>query len=289
MGDAFGSGKWHLRETDAGETVIAQHFTGPMQFANMCATTKPEPKWLKSGYSSDKAQSDWNGGTTWSETIKLCMNGWRNGWQDVHTDMIEIEDEMRPIRPRTHLVTGYHGTRPHVGNYIAGLPKNMIRPRRHRVNAPAVRLNISIGALYNVDSEAYRRRGAAVCAYIDAVETAGISTEIRAISRAKGGYGSRGAIAEVSIQLKDAGQPLDIDAVAFCLGHPAMLRRLVFRWREKDVLWPNFNSGYGSSQNPTEEDGYLRINTMTKNDNHLSAQEWYDKISSAVSQERTTL
>ena len=278
-------GRWYLKEDARGRTVIAEHFLGPMQFASFCAASEPEGEWKKYPQSLAK-QEEWNGAITWQESIKMCMNGWRNGWEDVVQDMVTIEDDEKPIRPRTSLNPGFHGSRPSISRYIQGMPKHMIKARRPLVNAPAVRLIVSIGALSSVDALAYKRRGAAICAYIDAVETAGIATEIVALSRAQG---SGRMIAEVSVDLKSAGQPLDIDAVAFCLGHPAMLRRLVFRWREKDLMYRDFRFGYGSSMNPEEENGALRITTMESCDNHLSAQEWYDKIAAAVAQERLTL
>ena len=277
---------YYVKVDTHGNNVICEHFNGPHAFSVYCAGTQPSKSWLKSGAASKASQSNWNGEISWSESIKLCMNGWRNGWEDISQDMVTIEDEEKPIRPRITLNPGYSGSRPSVSRVIAGVPKQMIRAARPRVNAPAVKLIVSIGALSSVDAEAYKRRGAAVCAYIDAVETAGISTEIVALSRASAGHK---AVAEVSVQLKQPGQPLDVDAVAFCLGHPAMLRRLVFRWREKEMLWKDFHYGYGRSCNPEEEEGALRINTMTEDDNHLSAQEWYDNISEAVAQERLSL
>jgi len=274
-----------IEQDSEGRDVLAEFFHNTQRFVSYCVSTLPSKSWEKQGPASIQAQdTHWAGDTDWSETIKLALNGWRNGWQSVDAQMHTIKDELRPIRPRVTIKRALFGHRPDVPRYCSGHPMNMRRSHRVRVNAPCVRLLISIGALSNVEPEAYINRGAAVCAYIDAIENAGISTEIVATSRAKGN--SRD-IVECRIMLKQAGQPLDIDGVAFFLGHPAVLRRLVFRWREREAFYKSFCHGYGRSQNPEEEEGVLMMPTLRAKDNDISAQEHYNNIKNAIEEQQT--
>jgi len=50
---------------------------------------------------------------------------------------------------------------------------------------------------------------------------------------------------EVDVVIKKVNQPLDMSELIFCLGHPSMLRRIMFSLAEK-VGWADFAYSYGS-------------------------------------------
>lgn len=80
-----------------------------------------------------------------------------------------------------------------------------------------------------------------ICAIADAIEQSGYSVEIIGNEAVE----SRGINSEINIVLKQSTYALNVSSLAFCLAHPAMLRRLLFSAEEK-TGWADFAYAYGT-------------------------------------------
>jgi hypothetical protein len=146
-----------------------------------------------------------------------------------------------------------------VGRMLAGDPRCFRSWRRQITTQPGgkiVRLIINNAYSAGTATGDIMRRGAAICALIDAYETAGFRCDV-VLVYTNLVYTSKTEISRMEdrIILKRAEQPLDLDAMAFALVHPAAFRRLCFAAMERNpserrkTHHVEYQSGYGSVGN----------------------------------------
>ena len=87
--------------------------------------------------------------------------------------------------------------------------------------------------------------GACILSVVDSLEAQGnCSIEVNICQGNKGGHGR----SEFIVRLKDAGQHIDFDIMAFAIAHPSMLRRVMFGCMERvaeDGFEQLMGRGYG--------------------------------------------
>jgi hypothetical protein len=105
-----------------------------------------------------------------------------------------------------------------------------------------------------------------ICALIDAIEYAGHRAEVicneamsyREYEDYRQGKHKEDGWFEISVVVKKSSQPLDMSDLAFCLAHPAMLRRIMFSVAEIEG-WSDFADAYGYPAEASDKgDIYLR-------------------------------
>ena len=95
-----------------------------------------------------------------------------------------------------------------------------------------------------------------VCALADAIEMSGFRCEIIVNTTSF----SKSRKFEVDVILKKAQQSLNITELAFCLAHPAMLRRFMFSVAELEG-WADYAHAYGIPHEAKDK-GDLYINEI---------------------------
>jgi len=218
--------------------------------------------------SRDNYDVKWSGGLTWEQAKAMAISGWRDG-------MIEIEKYQAKILPiiaekvlRPKQIQSIAGYCVDVGSFLANEPECFISREYEERNYPGqiYKIVCSISFSAAITPETIIQRGAMICALIDAIEYAGHRAEVvcnDAISIGhsedyrKGKYKNQGWM-EISVVVKKTSQPLEMTDLAFCLAHPAMLRRIMFSVAEIEG-WSDFMSNYGYPAEATEKgDIYLR-------------------------------
>ncbi|MEC5156109.1 hypothetical protein RCH13_000004 [Chryseobacterium sp. MP_3.2] len=145
-----------------------------------------------------------------------------------------------------------------VGMFLSSSPEYFLIKKctEQELNGKIVTLVCSISFSWTINSEVIIQRGAMICALVDALEMAGYRCEIifnQTTTYLNGKF-------EVDLCLKKAQQSLNITELAFCLAHPAMLRRFMFSVAELDG-WADYASNYGYPAKDTET-GDLYINEI---------------------------
>jgi hypothetical protein len=180
----------------------------------------------------------WSGGLTWEQAKSMAVNGWRDG-------MIEIEKYRAKILPiiaekvlRPKQIQSIAGYCVDVGSFLANEPECFIAREYEERNYPGqiYKVVCSISFSAAITPETIVQRGAMICALIDAIEYAGHRAEVvcndamsvgHSEDYRKGKYKNQGWM-EISVVVKKTSQPLEMTDLAFCLAHPAMLRRIMF-------------------------------------------------------------
>ncbi len=211
---------------------------------------------------------EWHGGLTWQQAKSMAISGWRDG-------MIEIEKYRAKILPiiaekvlRPKQIQSIAGYYVDVGSFLANEPECFIAREYEERNYPGqiYKVVCSISFSAAITPETIIQRGAMICALIDAIEYAGHRVEVvcndamsvgHSEDYRKGKYKNQGWM-EISVIVKKTSQPLEMTDLAFCLAHPAMLRRIMFSVAEIEG-WSDFISNYGYPAEATDKgDIYLR-------------------------------
>lgn len=169
--------------------------------------------------------SEWNGNVTFDDAVNLAKFGWKEGAKSLAKFQHSLAPNCGEKETYNWDTTGLYFD---IGAVVSGVPEcwldTVLEPSQHCVSICA-----SIGFNRGIEADAIMRRGAAICALIDALENSGVRI---ALSVYHGTHCNRHASCSMFIDLKHHDQPLDLDRVAFCLAHPAMQRRLTFAWKE---------------------------------------------------------
>lgn len=118
-----------------------------------------------------------------------------------------------------------------------------------------------------------------VCALVDAIESAGYRAEIICnLATSKYGMDRNGdnkemGWFEVDVTVKKANQHLNRTQLAFCLAHPAMLRRVMLSVAEIEG-WSDYASNYGSPATATDKGDLYIEEIFTGEISNNEAIEW---------------
>ena len=184
----------------------------------------------------------WSGADSYQEARQMCLDGW-SGARDKVQDIVRrvIGDITPHLEMAVDPVPSLVGGAVNVPLFLTGVPNSMMRfvQNERLVAKPVVKMLVDAGAQGDVTGDEMLRRASALAAFTEAVHKLGNTVQIDLTSPVKyGGYRHN-----VLLQLHHAGSHFDVDALAFCLGHPAFHRHMWFSHRYRDGV----GGGMGSS------------------------------------------
>ena len=219
--------------------------------------------WKKSSRSNNDLH--WYGGLTWDEAKKQAKSVWQEGLDKIEKIRAQISPIItkQVLRPRP--INAMYGYSVDVGSYLSNDPECFFSQEYEQRNYPGriFKLVVSISFSSEITPETIIQRGAMVCALVDAIEYAGHRVEVVCNWAVCGDshnrvYSDYKWWFEVFTTIKKTNQSLDMSDLAFCLAHPAMLRRFMFSVAELNG-WSDNVSNYGYPAEATEKgDLYIR-------------------------------
>ena len=203
--------------------------------------------------SHDDGRGDyWDLGMGYDDAVRAYTGGWAEGARRAQ----DLADTLapRPRSTRTALRRNVTGAFPNVGAYLAGAPNAMYQVSRKAAQGrPYVHLYCPVGYNANVEASTAFEKGCAMVAVIDALEGAGCRVAVTLTCR----IDVPGGRVCQRFDVKDYGDPLDIDQMIYTAAHPAFFRHLVFALRERSehaILRECTRGGYGKTRDLTEAD-----------------------------------
>jgi hypothetical protein len=159
-----------------------------------------------------------------ADALQLARAGWPEGREriDALTAQLFASVTDRMLRPQ--VVTDVCGDMIDMGSYCEGRPDcwfTVEQADELTSGAQTVTIVADVCVSAGISKETIYVRGAAIAALVAAPEFAGRPCDVIVAANTKDR-------AEVRAVVKRAGEPLQLDALAFALAHPAMLRRLIF-------------------------------------------------------------
>lgn len=194
--------------------------------------------------SSKPNHNNWSGTSTFEEAAELLKNGWNVGAQEL-TKKLKIAETQKDVQMQYRNILSVCGYQAVVPLYLNGVPQNMVNRKLTPTKQKVITINKVTCVSCGVSSETLKNESIKCFQIIKKIEASGIRVNLNLMI-------STGH-ACVKIRLKSAGEKLNVSKLAFPLVHPAMFRRLYFRFIETYPTIPkSFRWGYGRV--PTESE-----------------------------------
>lgn len=173
---------------------------------------------------------DWDYGAGWKGAVKLAQEGWPEGRNRVREISAHVAEAIPGERKRSILCYDVSGEGYDIGRLVAGDPECAMVFQREPTRTRVARVVASLAASCAITSDQFYRRGAAVCALVDAFECAGVRCEVIAGGSLMCGVFRCG----YGCVLKQPDDTLDMEIVTYALAHPAFFRRILFALFESE-------------------------------------------------------
>jgi len=235
-------------------------WSSPEKFAAHVQDGSEADCWYNGSVYRD-GDADFSGVSTVAEAVDLCFNGWAEGGALIEKTRGYVR-ALNPLSPKM-VKYGVAGTTPNVPRAIAGNILNMRLPDR-----VVSKKKKTITLVYNMcesggqSKDAISNKAAVTAALIDEIEAKGFSCEVIACAMTSN-YNSFKALTSVCV--KESHQPVDVNRLAFSLGHSAMFRVMFFAdWQKDDFCEPlGYGLGCVDSTRPSKELNEKQIYTIT--------------------------
>jgi len=161
---------------------------------------------------------------TFDDARNLALYGWAEGTRNIEKLSAVLSGAIHVGVPSVDL--GLVGGAVDIPTYLTGEPECMwsfqdVRARK------AVRIIVEGATEAQTSSSDIMARGAAIVSLVDAIEAAGIATEVE-MRYTLAIWGDNRAQLQHRVTLKRADEPLDMATIAFATAHPSSLRRIAF-------------------------------------------------------------
>ncbi len=247
-----------------GRKVFRSSWSSPEKFAAHIQQMKGEDSWYEGGYGPSvwkkgSEHKEFSGVETIGEAIDMAFHGWAEGGALIEQTRGYIQ-ALNPLSPRM-IKYGLAGSTPNVPRAIAGNILNMRQPTN-----TASKKKKTITIVYNMcecgstNKDQISNKAAVTAALIDEIEAKGFSCEVIAVATT-----SNHMIQTLtSVCVKESHLPVDINRLAFSLGHAAMFRMLFFAdWEGDDFCRSlGYGLGYVSTTKPAKDANAEQIYTI---------------------------
>lgn len=196
-------------------------------------------QWQQSASRTDRATKSWDLGAGWDGAVRLASVGWEEGVKAIFNELTANFPQHYDKEPPWRYDVA--GALPDVPRYLHGEPEHMLARGRAKGGKPIVHIIINTVCSAWTKGSQFVNYGAAITAMIDDIESKGkrVQLDVAAVFS-----NLRGNTGVVGWNVKQAGDPVDLSAIAFSLAHPAAFRRLQFGMIERTPFdWDTF--GYG--------------------------------------------
>lgn len=183
-----------------------------------------------------------SGVNTYKEAMDIMEKGYSDPLQKMKREIIKVGRSDTTKKPR--LKNDFVGFVPNVPNTLKNIPLTMINREKAAVKkTKTIHLTYSFCASANIKPDAIIKAGVNFISLVNSLEKQGYRAKIDVIFIAM----SNRTAAGYTVTLKEYGQQLNLLKLAFPLIHPAMLRRVSFKWLETkpDLVDKEFLHGYG--------------------------------------------
>jgi len=216
----------HKESTLNGEDVF--RFDDYESFVNACNGKRTNEK---SDCASYIGSRKFTATDSFEDCMQLARYGWKEGTEQAKAMISEIKAISGSLQKVFDFVYDETGDEVSVERYLDKEESHFLRfteTIKDGFSKRIIRFCVNVTTNAETKTEYIIRRGASIVALVDLFESQGIQCELTAIETivVKNRY------FEVSTVLKQAGEAVEIDRIAFAFSHPSFLRRMVFGFQE---------------------------------------------------------
>lgn len=237
-----------------------------VQFDSLAELSSWIERTPKTWRQNSSAQEPFNRGWCphdFEQTKRVARDGWPEGIKSVLALSATVPNAQ--LTTKTYCIAGEY---PDVPRAVVGDPFNMVRRGKDRTPRPTMTIALNTRISCAVGSKEAENFGAAIVALVDRLENRGIRVELLGLMATDNPERKKRWC--VSWTVKETGEHLDLNAVAFSYAHPGMFRRLGFAVMERSPAAME-HYGYGMNGGISEDDfinispGALLINGVDHN------------------------
>lgn len=199
--------------------------------------------------------ANWSGAASLADAVSLCDTGWKDGAKVIEDVLATIKTSLQDVAQELVATTYYDvaGAYPDMGRFMEGEPECMVQftMQEDVTSGQVCRLLIDVGANAFYTADWMTRRAATISAFVQVLTMVGKSVEVWVASPVV--IGSH--IHDTLLCVHRAGSSLNVDDIAYVLGHPSMLRHCIFQTRFDPVTGWQLGMGgtYGKHLESTVE------------------------------------
>ena len=214
-------------------------FDNLKEFYDYVSVAQTNFAFKQSGYlsSQNTSKGDWYGTKTFEEALELFKSGWQIGAEEL-TKKLKVAETQKDVEMTYKSVLSMCGYQAIVPLYLQGVPNNMVNKKMIPIKNKVITINKTLSVSGSVSSETMKNESIKCFQIIKKIEASGIRVNLNLMI-------CTGHVC-VKIRLKSANEKLNISKLAFPLIHPAMFRRLYFRFFETYPTTPSkYTGSYG--------------------------------------------
>lgn len=191
------------------------------------------------------------GTQTLQDAIDLARKGWTGGNHAIAKLKAEIEKALEGQVPVPEREYGVRGNTVHLGRYMQGRPdcigKRVDRGRRRDSSLPSiVHIVCNVSASQGITGTPLLMRGAAIIVLVDLLARFHIACSIELVSSWTTSVVRPDAPRlEFKLPLKHESDNVNIGKLAYFLGHPSSVRRIIFAAMEQEPIGHRMRWGIG--------------------------------------------
>lgn len=230
---------------------------------------------------SQRRETGW-AGANYKDTVTMASEGWAEGREKLSALSATLSKRLANKAHRPIVNFEVSGDMFDIGRVVSGIPESFMVWEDSEVEhhgTKIIKLVVNMTFSSGVDGRIVTNRGVTIVSLVDSLEAAGFRCEVWAVFAIQAF--NHPDMGHTYIKVKDASMPLQLDQLAFLLMHPAVLRRLHFKFMEsvpeKDWAVKVTNSAYGR---PAETDmkGDINFGCLMYGDPRFESTESMEKF-----------
>lgn len=224
------------------ENTYCVEFKSIEEFYNYTCNTPTNDAFKNKELKSKTGRLEFTKTNSYEEAVELMKHGWDDMAKELNQKLTAKSKNVVYGNKQVNKfdVCGYQASVP---RYLQGIPTNMISKKNIPVKEKIITINKSVNYNSGVSTKDIISESVRVLQIVKKLEAQGVKVNLNVI------FGTEriGRKIICKIRVKNANERLNISKLAFCLVHPSMLRRIIFRFIEVYPHTTNyFVIGYGS-------------------------------------------
>lgn len=196
--------------------------------------------------SQEHGNEEWSGTSSYEEAQSLLIHGYEDPVKSIKSNLAKnkkLTSKIYNSIPKPIVQNRVVGFVPNVPNALKGLPESMITLEKFHKKRKTISIIYATGGSCGVESDVLASAGAALVSAINLIELSGVQTEL-SISFMPTKETKQ--IIFPTVKIKSYGERFNLQKICFPMIHPAMFRRIGFKYLETcPGMVENFSHGYG--------------------------------------------
>lgn len=196
--------------------------------------------------SQEHGNEEWSGTSSYEEAQSLLIHGYEDPIKSIKSNLAKnkkLTSKIYNSIPKPIVQNRVVGFVPNVPNALKGLPESMITLEKLHKKRKTISIIYATGGSCGVESDVLASAGAALVSAINLIELSGVQTELSI------GFIPTKETKQVifpTVKIKSYGERFNLQKICFPMIHPAMFRRIGFKYLETcPGMVENFSHGYG--------------------------------------------